>query len=132
MNAPTIVFDGLCKFCNGWVRFVLKRDQQRRFRFATAQSSSGTALLKQHGLSPSDLSTVLFVHDGKGYVKADAAIQILVALGGAWRFARTFRIVPRGLRDGLYTFIAQNRFHIAGRYPSCPLPPPDRIEQFLA
>jgi predicted DCC family thiol-disulfide oxidoreductase YuxK len=132
MNAaPTIVFDGLCKFCNGWVSFVLKRDAQKRFRFATAQSAAGAALMVAHGLSVSDLSTVLFVEGGKGHVKSAAAIRILVALGGLWRLAAVLLIVPRLIRDGLYMVVARNRFRIAGRYETCPLPPPDRRDQFL-
>jgi predicted DCC family thiol-disulfide oxidoreductase YuxK len=131
VDAPTIVFDGLCKFCNGWVGFVMRRDQKRRFRFATAQSTSGRRLLEKHGLSSKDLSTVLFVQGEQALVKSDAAIRILVALGGAWRLAGGLRLVPRFLRDRVYEFTARNRFRIAGRYDTCPLPPPDRVDQFL-
>jgi predicted DCC family thiol-disulfide oxidoreductase YuxK len=130
-GAPTIVFDGLCKFCNGWVDFVLRRDKAKRFRFATAESQAGAGLMAAHGLSASDLSTVLFVQHGKGYVKSTAGIRILMALGGAWRLATALLIVPRFIRDGIYTVVARNRFRIAGRYETCPLPPPDRRDQFL-
>jgi predicted DCC family thiol-disulfide oxidoreductase YuxK len=131
MGAPTIVFDGLCRFCNGWVGFVLRRDHARRFRFATAQSAAGAALMTAHGLSPDDLRTVLFVDGGKAYIKSDAGIRLLIALGGSWRLARVLLIVPRFICDGVYAWIARNRFRIAGRYDTCPLPPPDRREQFL-
>jgi predicted DCC family thiol-disulfide oxidoreductase YuxK len=131
-GAPTIVFDGLCKFCNGWVGFVLRRDMKRRFRFATAQSVAGGALMAEHGLSASDLSTVLFVQDGKGFVKSTAGLRILMTLGGVWRVAGALLIVPRFIRDGVYMFIARNRFRIAGRHETCPLPPPDRADQFLS
>jgi predicted DCC family thiol-disulfide oxidoreductase YuxK len=35
-----IVFDGVCVLCNGFARFVAKRDADKRFRFNEAQSAS--------------------------------------------------------------------------------------------
>jgi len=39
-----ILFDGVCVFCSRWVRFVLKRDREARFRFVAIQSEAGRAM----------------------------------------------------------------------------------------
>jgi predicted DCC family thiol-disulfide oxidoreductase YuxK len=33
-HESVILFDGVCNLCNGWVRFVVNRDAQLKFRFA--------------------------------------------------------------------------------------------------
>ena len=53
-EGPIVVFDGVCVLCNGWVRFLLRHDRRRRFRFAAMQSETGRALLSAHGLDPDD------------------------------------------------------------------------------
>lgn len=41
-DRPIIIFDGKCRLCSAWVRFVLRHDKHDRFRFTTAQSPLGT------------------------------------------------------------------------------------------
>lgn len=33
-----VLFDGVCKLCNGWARFLIRYDRQRHVRLATVQS----------------------------------------------------------------------------------------------
>ena len=33
-----VLFDGVCKLCNGWARFLIRHDRQRQFRLASVQS----------------------------------------------------------------------------------------------
>ena len=47
---PVVLFDGVCNLCNGSVQFILKRDPQCRFRFASLQSEAGRSLMSEHGL----------------------------------------------------------------------------------
>ncbi len=50
-----IVFDGICVLCNGWVKFLLRRDRRGgRYRFAAMQGQTGRALLAAHALDPDD------------------------------------------------------------------------------
>jgi predicted DCC family thiol-disulfide oxidoreductase YuxK len=78
-----IIFDGVCNFCNGWVRFVLKRDVERKFVFVAAQSAIGAKLLNQFSLSAVDLQTIVLVDQSKHYEKSDAVLEILLRLGGS-------------------------------------------------
>ena len=52
-----ILYDGVCIFCSRWVRFVIARDAQRRFRFTPIQSGYGTRLARAFGFDPADPDT---------------------------------------------------------------------------
>lgn len=126
-----IVFDGVCVLCSGWVRFLLGRDRGQRFRFAAMQNEAGRALLARHGLDPDDPVTFLLL-DGQGaHTDSDAIIRVLAGLGGAWRAAAAFRLIPRALRDAGYRRLARNRYRWFGRKPSCMLPAPEHRHRFL-
>ena len=34
-----VLFDGACKLCNGWVKFLIRHDREQRVRLATVQST---------------------------------------------------------------------------------------------
>jgi len=56
---------------------------------------------------------------------------VVTALGGAWRLAALFRLVPRLLRDRLYRWIARNRYRWFGRREACMVPSPEMQGRFL-
>jgi predicted DCC family thiol-disulfide oxidoreductase YuxK len=126
-----VVFDGLCNFCNCWVRFVLNRDPSHRFHFASAQSETGAALLSAHGLSPQDLETMLLIEADRHYVKSDAVLQILRHLGGLWPALRLLRVLPMRLRDQAYSAFARRRYGWFGKSDACPVPDARWRDRFL-
>ena len=127
-----VVFDGVCNLCNGWVRFVSKRDRSESVRFASIQSPAGEALLSRHGYRAAGLDTLLVIDDGVLWVKTDAIGRVLGHLGGPWRaVALAARIVPRRVRDWLYTRIATNRYALFGRRAQCEIPSAALASRFL-
>ena len=131
--AETIVlFDGVCNLCNGSVQFLLRRDRRRRFRFAALQSAAGRALLEQYGLSTQTLETIVVLEGGQARVRSDAALHLARRLPWPWPALAVFRILPRPLRDALYTFVARHRYRWFGRTESCMLPTPDVADRFLS
>jgi predicted DCC family thiol-disulfide oxidoreductase YuxK len=114
------VFDGVCVLCNGFARFVAKRDTAKRFRFAEAQLDLGRALFRHYGLDDVDYETNLLIQDGLAYGRMEAFVQIVKQLGGVWTAAKLILGLPRPVRDWLYERIAKNRYRIFGRYESCP------------
>ena len=130
--AETIVlFDGVCNLCNGSVQFLLRRDRQRRFRFAALQSAAGRALLEQYGLSTQTLETIVVLEGGQARVRSDAALHLARRLPWPWPVLVAFTILPRPLRDALYDFVARHRYRWFGRTESCMLPTPDVADRFL-
>ena len=126
-----VVFDGVCVFCSGGARFLLARDHARRFRYATMQSAPGRALLIRHGIDPDDPVSFLLVEGERAFTDSSAALRILVILGGRWRLAGVFYLVPRPLRDALYCFLARRRYRWFGKRDSCFVPTPETAERFL-
>ena len=116
-----ILYDGICVFCSGWVRFVAARDRDRRFRFTAIQSAYGTRLAQAFGIDPSDPDTNAVVHGGIAYLRSDGALTVLSHLPG-FRWARALRVIPEPLRDGVYNLVAKNRYRIFGRYQACFVP----------
>lgn len=131
-TGATIVFDGVCVLCNGWVRFLLRHDRRGRYRFAAMQGESARALLRAHGLDPDDPVSFLLVEDGRAHTDTDAIVRVLGSLGGVWRVpAAVLSLLPRALRDPLYRVMARNRYRLFGRHAQCLLPTPGQAARFL-
>jgi predicted DCC family thiol-disulfide oxidoreductase YuxK len=116
-----ILYDGVCVFCSRWVRFVVVRDVDNRFRFTAIQSAYGTRLAQAFGIDPTDPDTNAVVHGGAVYLKSDAALTVLGALPG-WGWVRALRVVPKPWRDAVYGLVARNRYRIFGKYETCFVP----------
>ncbi len=132
----TILFDGVCNLCNGFVQFVIRHDAAGRFRFAALQSAAGQALLVAVGHSAlaataADPDSVLLVEGGRVYTHSTAVLRIAGHLGGAWRAAAVGWLLPRTWRDALYRYVARHRYRWFGRQESCLLPTPALRARFL-
>lgn len=126
-----ILFDGVCIFCSRWVRFVIARDPERRFRFVAIQSAAGRELAARYGIDPEAPQTNAVVWGGRIFFKSDAALTVLGRLRGARALAR-LKAVPRVLRDPVYDLIARNRYAIFGRTATCMVPTPGDRARFIA
>ncbi|WP_442599602.1 thiol-disulfide oxidoreductase DCC family protein [Neobacillus sp. D3-1R] len=125
-----ILFDGICNFCNSSVQFIIKRDPNGYFKYASLQSEIGKKLLLKHGLTENVESIVLFI-DGKYFMKSTAALQICRRLTGAWKILSVLTVVPVTIRDFFYNIIAKNRYKWFGKQESCMLPTPEIRDRFL-
>jgi predicted DCC family thiol-disulfide oxidoreductase YuxK len=128
---PIILFDGVCNLCNGAVQFVIERDKNQRFRFASLQSKTGQEYQQKAGLSLDRIDTILLVENGQIYQKSTAALRIARHLNALWSIMYIFIIVPVFIRDGIYDFIAKNRYRWFGKQDSCWMPTPDLKSLFL-
>lgn len=115
-----ILYDGVCVLCSGWMRFVIRRDRGRRFRFTPIQSPYGRDLAKALDINPDNPDTNALVLGGVAYRRSDAAIQVLSSLPHlGW--VRWLRHVPRPLRDAVYRLVARTRYRVFGRHTVCDL-----------
>jgi len=115
-----IIYDGVCVLCSGWFKFVSRRDARRIFYFTTIQSDFGRGLAQKLGIDPDDPQTNAVLLDGNVYLRSDSALTALLVLPG-WGWVRIFKLVPKFLRDAVYTQIARNRYNWFGRYEVCDL-----------
>jgi predicted DCC family thiol-disulfide oxidoreductase YuxK len=129
-EAAIVVFDGVCNLCSRAVSFILQNDADGRARFVPMQSQLGRDLMERHGVHPSDAETFLVIKGGRAYTRSDAALEIAKDLG-AWRWLRTLRVVPRPLRDWVYSSVARNRYRWFGKRAACFVPTAEQRARFL-
>lgn len=126
-----ILFDGVCKLCHVWSRFIIKYDQRHIFTLCSVQSNEGAAILKHFDFPSECYETMLYVEGGHCFQKSGAFFKVMSRLGYPWKALCAFRIIPRPVRDWLYDRIALNRYRLFGRYDSCVLPTADHDARFL-
>jgi len=131
IDKEVLLFDGVCNLCNGFVQFVITRDQKETYSFASLQSDIGQQLLQQFQLSE-DLKTVVLISGNKAYTKSDVPLMVGQTLGGIWSIVRLGWIFPKFLRDAVYNLIANNRYKLFGKTEACMLPRPEWKKRFLA
>lgn len=112
-----IFFDGICRLCNGFVRFLIKRDKKKKFKYVSIQSKVGQLILSERNIPDPD-SVVLF-YKNSFYFKFDAIIEIARLLSFPWSYFRVIKFIPKKWRDYGYDFVAKNRFKWFGKLDSC-------------
>lgn len=127
-----ILFDGVCNLCNGSVNFILKRERDRAFQFASIQSEAGRKLLEWCGLPKDYVQAVVYIENGKIYLGSNAALKIGQSLTFPWSFVSSAGfIVPKFIRDWVYNQIAQHRYRWFGKKVFCMLPTESLKARFL-
>ncbi|MBD1588670.1 thiol-disulfide oxidoreductase DCC family protein, partial [Pseudomonas typographi] len=130
-SETVVLFDGVCKLCNGWARFLIRHDRSERIRLAAVQSPEGQALLDWAGLPLDEFDTMAVIRDNHYWVRSDAFFEVVAELPRRWRPLRLLRHCPRSLRDWAYDGIAKNRYRLFGKHDRCVLPTPDHERRFL-
>ena len=127
-----ILFDGVCNLCNSVVQFVIKRDANDIFCFASLQSEIGQQLISERNIDISKVDSVILIAPGIAYyVKSDAALQIGRHIRGYRTISKILNLIPRGLRNIVYDFIARNRYKWYGKKDQCMVPTPELKGKFL-
>lgn len=134
-NPPVLLYDGVCGFCNGAVRSVLRFDPHGSLCFAALDSAFAKAIIDRHP-SIANVDSVVFVDEPgqpaeRVSVRSGAALRVVNYLGGPWKLLTVARVIPRPLRDWLYDRFAAIRYRVFGKYDSCPLPPLEVRARFL-
>lgn len=131
-DGGVILFDGVCNLCNGFVRFVVDRDRDGYFKFASLQSEKGRELLRRFAPEKVDkIDTIVLIENDNIYYKSTAALRIAKKLSALWPAAYGLVVIPNFIRNGVYDFIAANRYKWFGRKDECPLPTPETAKRFI-
>lgn len=126
-----ILFDGVCNFCNYWVRFALKRDQKQMLSFGTLQGNTAQSVLPLHGINEKEIASVVFIENGKLWQNSSAVLRICRHLSGAWKLFYVLMIIPAPIRDFIYKMIAKNRYRWFGKRESCMVPDTSMKDRFV-
>lgn len=127
-----ILFDGVCNLCDSSVQYVIKHDKKDRFRFVPLESELGQKILKHIGINPIHTDSIVLYEPGISYFyKSTAALEIAKGLSGIFTLAAVFKILPTGIRDAVYDYVAKNRYNWYGKKEACMIPTPELKAKFL-
>ena len=128
---PILLFDGHCNLCNAWVQYVVKRDSSSTIRFASLQSGAGRRLLEEHKIDANYIDSLVLFEEERFSVSSNAVLRTLSYFDGWERRLIFLSVVPRSLRDLVYSFIAKNRYKLFGRREQCMVPTAELSKRFL-
>ncbi len=126
-----ILFDGICNLCNGSVQFILKRDKNEKFLFASLQSDASKNILLQYNVKKITANSILIIEDGQVYDKSTAVLKISRHLNWPWTMFSIALQLPLSIRDKVYDFIARNRYKWFGKKDSCTMMIPEYKNRFI-
>jgi len=127
-----ILFDGVCNLCDATVQFIIKRDKKDIFRFVPIQSDLGQRIIQYIGIDTSKTDSIILYEPGNAYYyKAQAALRIATTLGGIFKLMGIFNILPNGLSNSVYDYVAKNRYKWYGKKDECMIPTPQMRAKFL-
>lgn len=126
-----IFFDGLCNLCNGAVQFIIERDTNNVYHFASLQSDFAKNELSKFDIDTAQMNSFILLENGKIYQRSTAALRVSKKLRGLWPLLYIFIIIPPFIRDGFYDYIAKNRYKWFGKQESCWVPTPELKSKFL-
>ena len=127
----SVFFDGVCNLCNRSVNFLISKDKKEVLKFASLQSEYAQNVVPKALLDRENLDTIIVYYDGKFYMRSKAVLKLCKVLGGGFYVVLIGYLIPRFIRDGLYRFIATNRYRWFGRQSQCRVPTPDLKERFF-
>jgi predicted DCC family thiol-disulfide oxidoreductase YuxK len=129
--AKILLFDGLCNLCNSSVLFVIKRDANKQIRYAAIQSKQGMMLMKKYGIEEAYLGSLIFIDEGKVYLRSTGALRLCKYLKGLWPMFYVLILVPPFIRNAVYDTVSKFRYRIFGKLETCMVPTIELKSLFL-
>ena len=128
---PVILFDGVCNLCTGTVQFVIKHDPKHHFRFSSLQSEFGQQVMKEFNLPTAEFGSFILLEKGEIFTKSSGALRVSNKLNAGWPLLYAFMIVPPFIRNGVYNWIAKNRYKWFGKKEECWIPTAELNSLFI-
>jgi predicted DCC family thiol-disulfide oxidoreductase YuxK len=135
-NAPVLLYDGVCGFCNKSVKTIIAHDRRGVMRFAALQSEFARSVVERHS-KLKGIDSLVFVERSTEtgeecvHIRSAAALRVASYLGGFWKLLLAFKVVPALIRDYFYDLFARHRYRLFGKHDACLLPPPEVRARFI-
>ncbi|MEO9966488.1 MAG: DCC1-like thiol-disulfide oxidoreductase family protein [Reichenbachiella sp.] len=126
-----ILYDGVCRFCNHSVNFILDHERNEKLRFTALQSELGKSILLKYNLPEDYTESLLYLENNNLYSHSKAAFKISNFLKMPWRIVVVFSLLPSILTDWGYNKIAKHRYALMGTTDACMIPGPESKSRFL-
>jgi len=126
-----VFFDGVCNLCNSSVDLIMRKNRKKDIYFSSLQSGFAKEFLAADNIGQGDLDTIIYYTGGKFYFRSTAVLKITKKLSGGYKLLQVFLIVPRFIRDGVYRWVAKNRYRFFGKRDTCRLPTAEEKALFI-
>lgn len=126
-----LFYDGYCAICNKWVRWVRTLERRSEIFFAPLSGTTAQDILPKEYPEFSRMSTLIYYRRGRVFTRSRAVLELLKDCGFPAVLGYIGMIIPAFVRDGVYDWVAKNRFRYYKQLESCPLPPESWRKYFL-
>jgi predicted DCC family thiol-disulfide oxidoreductase YuxK len=111
----SIIYDDKCNLCSNFIGFVRKNMNAEKLNFIPFNSPIIYELIKTDISEIKDMRSIIYIRGNKIMMKSKAILYIFREMKKLWPCLYLFIIIPRFIRDGIYDFIAKNRYKWFGR-----------------
>ncbi len=129
-DGPIVFYDGECGLCDRFIKLLVRIDKAKRLRFSTLQGETAREFVVGPQGNPENWSVELLDVQGLHH-RSSAALRSIAHVGGIWKAAKLFLLFPPFIRDGVYRWVARNRYGWFGKVDACMIPTPALRERFL-
>jgi len=98
-----ILFDTTSNLHKKILRFIEKKERGNHLSFIPFNTEIGQALIKKLKLTETQLSSVVLLENGQYYTQSTALLKLTRYLGRGWSVAKIFLILPKLIRDTIFT-----------------------------
>jgi len=130
-GSTVVLFDGVCHLCDGAVGFILKREKSADLYFTPLQSKTGRGLLLQYGYHEGYLDGLVLIENNRAYDRSSACLRITKNLKFPWNLFFLCLVIPKPIRDFLYSIIARFRYRFWGKKEVCSIPSSEDRQRLL-
>ncbi|CAD2071866.1 thiol-disulfide oxidoreductase [Jeotgalicoccus coquinae] len=122
-----LIFDGACSFCNLFVRFTVRINQNPELRI----TDFNTGWTKVNYTPDSDTDSVIYIANGRTYIYSDAVLHMLADANRLFKPVVLLKLIPKFIRDTVYKTVAKYRKNIPA-VNVCERPSQKFIDMYLS
>jgi predicted DCC family thiol-disulfide oxidoreductase YuxK len=122
MPPRLVLYDGVCGLCHRLVRWLMAHDHMGQLYYAPLQGETAARLRALHPAIPTELDSVVYVEEGRVYLRSKAFLHLSRHLGRPWRWVHHARWLPAALLDPVYWVVARTRYRVFGKLDTCQVP----------
>ena len=128
-----ILYDGVCKFCNSWIKLISKYDKKDKFKLCHLQSNTAKKILINYNISKSDIDTIYVIEKNKKLLtKYKASTYVMKeCIFLIYPLYLLNFIFPKFILNFFYDLVGRHRYRIFGKTNTCEIPAGVNKSKFL-